>query len=95
MLTGKQKRYLRSLAVNEKAVFQVGKDGLTDNLYQAVKEAVGTRELIKIAVLKSCQIGMRQIAIDICANTGCELVQIIGRSIVLFRQSKEKIIKLP
>ena len=95
MLSGKQKRYLRSLAVNEKAVFQIGKDGLSDNLYTSVKEALKTRELIKISVLKTCELEMNEIAIEICAHSGAELVQKIGKTLVLYKQSKEKKIILP
>ena len=95
MLTGKQKRYLRSLAVNEKALVQIGKDNLSKNLFESVKEVLKTRELCKIAVLKSCDLKMNEIVVDLCANTNAELVQIIGKTIVLYKQSKEKIIKLP
>ena len=95
MLNGKQKRYLRSLAVNEKAIFQIGKDGLNSNLYTSVKEALKARELVKLSVLKSCETDMREIVIDLCANTGAELVQVIGRSVVLYKRSKERKIILP
>ena len=95
MLTGKQKRYLRSLAVNEKALVQIGKDGLDINLYKAIKEAIKSRELLKIAVLKTCDIDMNEIAIEICVNTGSELVQRIGKTIVIYKPSKERKIQLP
>lgn len=95
MLTGKQKRYLRSLAVNEKAIFQIGKDGLSDNLYTSIKEALKSRELVKIAVLKTCELEINEIIIDICAHTSSELVQKIGKTIVIYKQSKDRIIVLP
>jgi len=95
MLTGKQKRYLRSLAVNEKAIFQIGKEGLNSNLYNSVKEALKARELVKISVLKTCETDMNEIKIDLCANTGSELVQVIGKTLVLYKQSKEHKILLP
>lgn len=95
MLNGKQRRYLRSLAVNEKAIFQIGKDGLSDNLFKSVKEALKARELVKISVLKSCELNMNEIVIDLCANTSSELVQVIGKSIVLYKASKERKIQLP
>ena len=95
MLSGKQKRYLRSLAVNEKAVCQIGKEGLDDNLYKAVKENLKARELVKISVLKSCELDMNEIAVELNANSGAELVQKIGRTLVLYKQSKERLITLP
>ncbi|MBR3250477.1 MAG: ribosome assembly RNA-binding protein YhbY [Erysipelotrichaceae bacterium] len=95
MLSGKQKRYLRSLAVNEKAICQIGKEGLDANLFKAVKENLKARELVKVAVLKSCELEMNEIAVELCADTGAELVQKIGRTLVLFKQSKERLILLP
>ncbi len=95
MLSGKQKRFLRAMAVNENAIFQIGKDGLSENLYQSVREALKTRELVKISILKTCEIDMNEIAVELCANTGAELVQKIGKTIVLYKRSKEKKIILP
>ena len=95
MLTGKQKRYLRSLAVNEKALVSIGKEGLTENVINSAREVLKARELLKIQILKSCETKLNEILIDLLANTGSELVQTIGRNIVLYKPSKEKIIKLP
>ena len=95
MLNGKQKRYLRSLAVNEKALFQIGKDGLTENLVTSLKQALAKREMLKIAVLKSCDLPENELIIDLLASTGSELVQNVGRNIVIYKRSKEKVIDLP
>ncbi|MBR4471208.1 MAG: ribosome assembly RNA-binding protein YhbY [Erysipelotrichaceae bacterium] len=95
MLTGKQKRYLRSLAVNEKAIFQIGKDGLNQNLYTSLKEALKARELVKVSVLKSCETEMNEVTVELCANTGAELVQVIGKTVVLYKRSRERKIILP
>jgi len=95
MLKGKQKRYLRSIAVNEKAIFQIGKDGLSKELINSIKEALKARELVKISVLKSCELEMNEITVELCASTGSELVQVIGKTIILYKQSKERKIQLP
>ena len=95
MLNGKQKRYLRSMAVNEKAIFQIGKDGLNENLYKSLKEALAARELVKVSVLKSCETEMNEICVELCANSGAQLVQTIGRTVVLYKPSKEHLITLP
>ena len=95
MLTGKQKRYLRALAVNEKAIFQIGKDGLNDHLYTSVKEALKVRELVKVSVLKTCETEMNEIMVELCANTGADLVQKIGKTLVLYKPSRNRIITLP
>lgn len=96
MLSGKQKRYLRSLAVNQNAIFQIGKDGLSDNLYKSLKDALKARELVKVSILKTCEIDINVVALELCANTGCELVQKIGKTLVLYkRNSKDPKIILP
>lgn len=96
MLTGKQKRYLRSLAVTEKAIFQIGKDGLSNNLFVPIKEALKTRELIKISILKSCDVDIKEAASQLSTQTGSELVQTIGKTVVLYkRNTKEPKIILP
>ena len=95
MLTGKQKRFLRALAVNEHAIFQIGKDGLSDNLYNSIIEALKVRELVKISVLKTCELDIQEVIVDILANTNAELVQKIGKTIVIYKQSKERKIILP
>ena len=95
MLTGKQKRYLRAMAVNEKALVQIGKDGLTNNIIVSCNEILKARELVKISILKSCEQEINEILIDLLAHTNSQHVQTIGRNIILYRQSKDKIIRLP
>lgn len=95
MLTGKQKRYLRSLANKERAVFQIGKDGLSYNIFSAIDDYLEVHEIIKVSLLKTCDIDVREAALDISANTRSEIVQIIGRVIVLYRPLKERVIELP
>lgn len=95
MLSGKQKRFLRSLAQNEKAIFQIGKDSLSDNLIEQVDHAIAARELVKISVLKNSPVDIEETAFDLARLTKSELVQIIGRTIVLYRKGKEAKIILP
>ena len=95
MLTGKQKRYLRSLAVKQKALVQIGKDGLDENVIESTRELLKARELVKIRILKTCETDIHEILIDLLASTNAEHVQTIGRNIVLYRQSRERMIDLP
>ena len=88
MLNGKQKRFLRSLALNERAIFQLGKDGLSDNYIEQINNALGARELVKISVLKSGPRDLKEVAFDLARLTKSEVVQIIGRTIVLYRKGK-------
>lgn len=95
MLTGKQKRYLRSLAVNTPAIFQVGKNGIEENMLISIKQALEARELIKISVLKSCSAPLEEIILDTLAYTRAELVQKIGKTFVIYKKSSEPTIVLP
>ncbi|PNB64602.1 ribosome assembly RNA-binding protein YhbY, partial [Pseudomonas sp. GW456-E7] len=55
MLTGKQKRFLRSKAHHLTPIFQVGKGGVNDNMIKQIAEALEARELIKVSVLQNCE----------------------------------------
>ena len=89
-MTNKQKAYLKSLANELRPVTQVGKEGITYNLIESVDTALEARELIKLSVLKTCPSEMNEVAIELASETHSEVVQIIGRVIVLFRQNKKK-----
>lgn len=95
MLDGKQKRYLRGLASTEKAIFQIGKDSLSDNLVEQVDHAIEKRELVKVSVLKNSPVDVKETAFDLARLTNSELVQVIGRTIVLYRQARDPKILLP
>ncbi|SJZ79218.1 ribosome assembly RNA-binding protein YhbY [Anaerorhabdus furcosa] len=95
MLTGKQKSYLRGLANTRNALFQVGKDGLSYNLYKTIEDSLEAHELVKVSVLKTCTEDFKELAFDLAMNTHSEVVQTIGRTVVLYRKSKEQKIQLP
>lgn len=96
MLTGKQKRFLRSQAHHLQPIFQVGKGGTNEQIIRHITDAIETRELIKLSVLNNCLDDPKQIGEELAADSGSELVQVIGRTIVLYKESKEnKQIELP
>ncbi|MFS0561787.1 ribosome assembly RNA-binding protein YhbY [Terribacillus sp. 179-K 1B1 HS] len=96
MLTGKQKRYLRAQAHHLKPIFQVGKIGVNDNMLVQIGEALEKRELIKVSLLQNCLDEKEDVAAAIAEGTGASVVQIIGSTIILYRESEEhKLIKLP
>ena len=70
-------------------ILHVGKSGVTPEITEAVREALDARELIKINVLKNCLDDVRSIASVLGDRTGSEVITVIGRKIVLFRQAKE------
>ncbi len=89
MLTGKQKRFLRALATNIDPIVQVGKQGLTENVMFSLNEALEARELVKIKVLKNCMEETKDVAEEITEKSAANLVQVVGRNIVLYRPNKD------
>ncbi|MFS0575291.1 ribosome assembly RNA-binding protein YhbY [Sporosarcina sp. 179-K 3D1 HS] len=90
MLTGKQKRFLRSEAHHLQPVFQIGKSGLTDAVIAQIEEALEAKELIKVNILQNCDEDKNEIAAKLEAREGLEIVQVIGNMLVLYKESKEK-----
>ena len=95
-MTTKQRAYLKSLAMNIDPIYQVGKGSISPELTKGLDEALEKRELIKISVLNNCMDDPREIAEVVAERTRAEVVQVIGKKIVLYRESKEnKKIELP
>ncbi|WP_153123325.1 ribosome assembly RNA-binding protein YhbY [Peribacillus tepidiphilus] len=96
MLTGKQKRFLRSKAHHLTPIFQVGKGGVNENMIKQIADALEARELMKVSVLQNCEEDRHTVAEELASGTHAELVQVIGNTIVLYKESKEnKQIELP
>ena len=96
-MTSKQRAFLKSLAMKEESILQIGKSSLTPELTAAVDEALAARELIKISVLQNCMDDPSEIARTMAERTRSEVVQVIGKKIVLYREGKDdkKKIMLP
>lgn len=95
-MTSKQRAYLKGLASTMDIVVHVGKSSLTPEIIEAVREALDARELIKIGVLKNCADDPKEIAQVISERTHSIVVHVIGKKIVLYKESKDKPkIKLP
>lgn len=96
MLTGKQKRFLRSKAHHLNPIFQVGKGGVSENMVKQISDALEARELLKVSVLQNCEVEKGTVAEQLAQGTNAELVQLIGNIIVLYKESREnKQIELP
>ena len=89
-MTTKQRAYLKSLAMTMDPIFQIGKNSMTPDLTNAVDEALAARELIKISVLKNCMDDPRALAEMVAERTHSQVVQVIGKKIVLYREGKDK-----
>ncbi len=88
-MTSKQRAYLRSISNKIDAIFQIGKNGITDNLIKQLDDALEARELIKITVLETAPDSAKGLSFEIAEKTNSMVVQVLGNKITLFRQ-KEK-----
>lgn len=90
-MTSKQRSKLKGLAMTIDPIFQIGKGSLTPQLTEAVGDALEKRELVKISVLKNCDDDINAIAEALAERTKSQVVQVIGKKIVLFKyQTDEK-----
>ncbi len=97
IMTSKQRAYLKGLAMTMDPVVQIGKYALTPEVTGAVEEALAARELIKINVLQNCMDDIHGMASVLAERTHAQVVQVIGRKIVLYREGRDenKKIELP
>lgn len=89
MLTSKQRAYLRGLANTMEPILHAGKGGVSDTLIRQANDALAARELIKGRVLETAPGTARELAEEIADAVNAQVVQVVGRNFVLFRQ-KEK-----
>ena len=96
-MTSIQRAYLKGIAMTTEPILQIGKSCLTPEFTQSVQEALDARELIKISVLQNCMDDPREMAHTLAERTGSQVVQVIGKKIVLYKEGKKdkKKIQLP
>lgn len=96
MLTSKQRAYLRGLANSLDAIVHIGKGGSSDAICKQADDALTARELVKGKVLETAPMTSREAAEELAQAVGAEVVQVIGRIFVLYRQNPdEPIYQLP
>lgn len=89
MLTGKQRAMLRKEANGLPALYQIGKDGVTDNILKQFDDALEANELIKVHILENSLLDVRPTCDLVAEKLGADGVQCIGSKFVLYRKSKE------
>ena len=95
-MTSKQRAYLKSMAMDLDPIFNVGKASVTPDFIEGIREALEKRELIKVGVLKNCMDDPKELASLIAERSGAQVVQVIGKKIVLYKESRDhKKIMLP
>ncbi|BDU49897.1 YhbY family RNA-binding protein [Haliovirga abyssi] len=89
-ITSKRRAYLRKLANKEVAIIRVGKDGISENLIEALNKALTARELVKIKVLNNSEEDIKKVGYEIAEKVKAELIHILGKTAVFFRENEEK-----
>lgn len=90
MLTQYEKKQLKALASVEKVKYQIGKNEINDKVIEMLSKALTARELIKIDVMKSVEEPIMEIALDLSSKLHADIVQVVGRVIVLYKRNPEK-----
>ena len=89
-MTSKQRAYLKGIAMTQEAILQIGKSSVTPEVTAAVSEALEARELVKLSVLKNCTDDGGSMADVLAERTHSQVVQVIGRKIVLYKPAKDE-----
>ena len=89
-MTGKQRAYLKSLASTSETILQVGKEGLTPECTASIAEALAARELVKIGILQNYDGDLEDLARTAAERTRSQLVQVIGRKFVLYKEGRDE-----
>ncbi len=89
-MNSKERARLKGLAMNIDPTFQVGKESITPQFTEAIRESLEKNELIKLSVLNNCADDPREIAAVLAERTGSELVQVIGKKIVLYSRKTDE-----
>lgn len=89
MLTQNEKKQLKALAAKEELKYQLGKKEITDTLIAMLDKALTARELIKVDVMRSIEDPIMELALDLSSRLHADIVQVVGKVIVLYRKNKE------
>lgn len=90
MLNNAQKRQLKGLASTLESKYQIGKSEITPSLIDMLDKALTAHELIKVQVMKNVISPIMELSLDLSSNLNAEVVQIVGKVIILYRKNKDK-----
>jgi RNA-binding protein len=89
-LVGKDKRALRAMGHHLRPIVQVGQQGITPAVVEATEEALAAHELVKVKILEGCPLGRFEAGRLLAEETRAELVQVLGRTCLLYKQADQK-----
>ena len=89
-LSGREKKYLKSLANTLPAIIQIGKGGISEHLLKQIENTLVAREILKINILNNCETDTNEIVLELCSALNADLVQIIGHKITIYKKNIQK-----
>jgi len=89
LLNPKQKRFLRGIGHGKKPLVHIGKNGLTEEISQAISECLDTHELIKLKVLDAASCSSKEVALFAVESLAAQHVQTIGHTVMIYRKRKK------
>ena len=90
MITTKQRAFLRGLGNALEPTMQIGKDGISENSINGLELLLEARELVKVKVLRNCELSSKEVCKLVCEKTGADPVQVIGAVFIIYRRSSKK-----
>lgn len=93
-MTSKERAYLKGLANRVPSLYQVGKDGISENVIKQIDDALKARELIKGNVLENSMLSAREVAEELASKTASQVVQVIGNRFILYRRTKKNLCEM-
>jgi len=94
-LTGRQNRYLRGLGHSLHPFVMIGKHHLSEEVIKATDEALGAHELIKVRIQEGCLEDRKTVAAELASATGAAVVQVLGKTFLLYRPGDQDLITFP
>ncbi len=94
ILNNAQKKQLKAMANPLKAVLTIGKEGIKTDMFMNLEQALKAHELVKVNILKTADVSANEAAVILSSETNSEVVSIVGRVIVIYKQSEKKLIDL-
>lgn len=90
LLTSVERRYLAGIGHDQKPVVHVGHEAVTLDVVESTRLALAARELIKVRINPNCDEDRKELARDLAEQTDSQVVRIVGRTIMLFKQKTKK-----
>lgn len=88
-MNSKKRAFLRKKAHSLEPIVRIGKDGFNENIVKSILDAIETRELIKVKILQNCEEEKREIYNKLLAVKDFEVIGIIGRIIIIYKENKD------